>query len=174
MSLNEVLGRFAARPNKAKRQLDEFVCAGIPKQFREQMERGRVYLGQKGFGEWVYRNFMDKKAAGKGLAQSDIRPKNKIRVGHVLDHVAFAYNIPLSHLRSVQSGKKHEARSAAIYLSRRLTGMRQDDLAKWFNAKNGYAIAKSQQRMREAMARSRKLNQKLRLLEKNILSTVKP
>lgn len=174
LSRHEVLGRFSSRPNKAKRQLDEFVCAGIPKEFRQQMDQGRVYLGQKGFGEWVYKNFMDIKGAGKGLAQGDIRPKSKVRLRHVLEQVAFAYNVPLSQLRRVQSGKKNEARSAAIYLSRRLTGMKQDELAGWFHARNGYTLAKSQQRMREEMAKNRKVNRKIHLLENSILSTVKP
>ncbi|MDP3981551.1 MAG: transposase, partial [Chlamydiota bacterium] len=174
LSRGEVLGRFSSHSSKAKRQLDEFVCAGIPKEFRKKMDKGRVYLGQKGFGEWVYQNFMGKKSGVKGLAHKDICPKSKINLKHILDQVAFAYHIPLSDLRCVQAGKRHEARSVAIYLSRRLTGMKQDDLARWFNAKDGYTIAKAQQRMREEIARKKGLKSKVRLLENIILSTVKP
>jgi len=173
LKTDEILSRFGSG-NKALRKMNEFVCEGVPELFKETLAKQKVVLGGSGFREWVARNFRPhKKNPMTEIPKRDQKIKGHVSVNHLLDRICFANGISLKELRRKQSGKKNDVKSIAVYLARRLTGLSQKDLGRWFNTPNPYAIAKIQQRFRERLERDRTLKKKTAELVHLILSTVK-
>lgn len=174
LETGEVLSRFGQRLNKARRSLDEFVHAGVPKQVEKELTRNRLILGNHGFKEWVYRNFVDDKRDKEEIPKRDRKPKWVKSTKEVLEHVAYAYNLHVTDIRCPKAAKKrNDARSMAIYLSRKLTGIPQKELARWMNIENTFTIAKSQQRFKERIQKDKRLKQLTNQVERLALSNVK-
>lgn len=169
LNVAEVLGRFASNEQNARHEMDAFVRAGVPHKFKKDLREMKTMLGAQGFQEWVYRNFCgEEKIGDKKLEKQKLRMK--ISPKRIMECTAFAYGTGISDLRISQRGLSNEARNTGIYLMRRFTGMRQGDIAKWFNCGNGYTVATVQRRLKAQMAIDRKLKKKVALIERTLES----
>ena len=169
----EVLGRFGRRENKARRAFHEYICAGVPKYFRKELERQRFIIGRKVFQEWVYENFGGKALEAQEVPLREKKPRWIQSVKGIMDQVAFAYNVDFVELRRRTDRKRNDARSMAVYLARKLMGVPQKDLARWMNATNEYTIAKAIQRFKERHGKDKKLRKLTSEIERGIWSNVK-
>ena len=169
----EVLSRFERGGDKSRRSFHEYVCAGVPKQFSEELEKQRFIIGGKPFQEWVYENFGGKSLKAREVPEREKRPRWIQSVKGIMDCVAFAHGVEVAALRKRTDRKKNDARSMAIYLARKLTGIPQRDLARWMNATNEYAVAKVIQRFGKRYQEDKKLRRLTAAIEKAIWSNVK-
>ncbi len=168
----EVLSRFSAEEKKALYELDQFVCAGVSARFKKTLNEQPFIIGDKGFQDWIYRNFGDPKIRIKQIALKRRTAQVTPKVRQILENVAFAFNTTVSEIRQYQSGKKNEARAMAVYLTRQITGIKHAELARWMNARNEQAIAKSQQRFVARLEREKQLRSMTAQVKDHILSTV--
>lgn len=166
LSTQKVLKRFGCSEKQAIKHMERFVHDGVPVWFSQEIQSNRVVLGVEGFREWVYQNHVDKDQDDITLKEKTPRPK--VPVKQILEHVAYAYDVPITEIRQSRQGQLNEARSMAIYLARQLTGMRQRDLLKWFKGVNRYAIAKTIQRFKENLGNDRSLKKMTQDLENRI------
>lgn len=171
---SKVLACFAKERKRARQEMDKFVKARIPKRIQEDIKRPGIYLGGKGFGEWLYENFVDKTQKKEGISKKDLNNRTRVRVVEIMKIVSHCYGITGKELREGCHGRKNEGRSMAVYLARELTGLAQKEIARWFNAKSGYTIAKMQQRIKQRMERERSLRRQYNELFHSIMSNVKP
>lgn len=173
LETREILDRFGKSGRQARRGFDRFVREGVPEWFDKEWRKGGFALGTQGFKEWVYQNFEEWTRRDEEIPQRERKPKRIGSIKAILDHVAFAYNLNVRGLRKRGDRKRNDARSMAIYLARRLTGIPQRDLARWMAASSPYTIAKVQQRFRERINRDQQLMKLTHQVEKQIWSNVK-
>ena len=174
LEVNEVLLRFGRTEKEALREMDRFVCEGVPEQFEEVLKKQRVILGTKGFCDWVAGNFMEGKRDQKGVPLKDRKPRPKIGLGELMKTVGHAYGVAGSVLRQSGSGVRNDPRSTAIYLARSLTGLPQNELARWFRAKDANTIGQACYRFRQRLLKEKKLRTMAEALQRTILNKVKP
>lgn len=145
--------------------MDCFVNAGVPQKFKENLKKSSVILGGRGFAEWIYQNFVNQEKTEIPLKVRKPRPKIPIR--RLLDHLSFAYDLRIAELRSGQSGKKNEGREMAVYLARYLCGLSQREIAKWLGFRAANAAAQMQYRFKRRLERERKLQKRLETIRRS-------
>lgn len=173
LKTGEVLGRFGRTERGAARSLNEFVSAGVPEKIREALGKDGIVIGNRGFYEWIYDNFMDIKREEKEIAIRDRKPGRRVTHRQILSVVAFAYNKSVIELRRSLPGEANEARSVAVYLLRNMVRMPYREISKWMKVSGEYAVAKIQQRFKERLKGDKKLRHRLDLIRGSILSQVK-
>ena len=144
--------------------MHDYVCAGVPKEFREDLKKHPVILGTKGFQNWVYENFGDKNAINSKEIARASRNSSGISPKRILESVAHAYNVQVSDLRQSVRGMENEGRNVAVYLMRRLTGLPFKDIASWFNCSSVYAVATIRKRVSKKMAKEKKNQKKIKII----------
>lgn len=173
LEMEEILGRFGKSRQQARNELDRFVSEGVPEWFDKEWKKSGFIVGSQGFKEWVYQNFEEWTKRDEEIPQKERKPKRIRDIKGILDQVAFTYNLRVQDLRRRGDRKRNDARSMAIYLARRLTGIPQKELASWMATASPYTIAKAQQRFRERIDRDKKLMRLTRQVERQIWSNVK-
>lgn len=174
LTTDEILGYFGRNRRRAVLEFDKFVRAGTPEAFRDALQKDSVVIGDDGFREWVYENFVGpEKSTSKEISAKHKRPKPVVKWRNVLSSVAFAYDVPTSEIRNRHPGRKNEAKLMAIYLTRRLTGQRHGETAKIFGVESEYAIAKSLERFKARLELDRELKDKTDAVCRDILYNVK-
>jgi REP-associated tyrosine transposase len=173
LATEEVLGRFGRSENEALRKMSSFVCAKIPESVRKGLLEERVILGTKAFKEWVHDNWRGKKRQA-GIALRDQRLGGKADIKTILEHVAHAFNVSVSDLRTSGRFQENTGRKMAIDLLRRLGGLSQNEIAKWMKANNGAVIAKASERYRQELGRDRSLRKLYEEVAHQIMSYVRP
>ncbi len=174
LEVKEVLLRFGRTEREAIQEMDRFVCEGVPERFEEMLRKQRVVLGTKGFCEWIAENCMDGKRQQRGVPLKDRRLRPKVSLKEIMAIVSHAYGVKENSLRCSRSGVRNDARSMAIYLGRSVTGLPQQDLAKWFYAQDANTIGQCYYRFQQRLLREKKLNVLAKTLRRSILNKVKP
>lgn len=172
LKTEEVLSRFSLEEKKALYELDQFICAGVSSRFKKTLNEQPFIIGDKDFQDWIYRNFGDPKIKIKETAFKNKTTQAVPKIKKIIEHVAFAFNTTVPEIRQCQSGKKNEARAMAIYLARKMTGIKQSELARWMNARNEQAITKSRQRFVARLEREKQLRSMTAQVKTQILSAV--
>jgi putative transposase len=158
---DEIMGRFG----RSKKKFNAYVSEKIPERQRKDLMEWTPILGSRGFQEWVYANWVKEKLQDKEISKKEKMPQWK-GLKTILEKVAFAHDISVTQLRRRQDRRRNDARSMAIYLARKLTGIPQKDLARWMNATNEYAIAKVQQRFSSRLLADSKLRRMTKTIER--------
>lgn len=170
LKVDKVLEQFSSQEKTAIKELNDYVCAGVPTHFKKLMSERRAILGSKAFKEWVKEYFEEIILPKKEVASRDKKIRTSPGIRKVIEHVGHAHDVSTAEVRNGVAGKENPARSMAIYLARRLTGAPQKELAKWFKAKDGYAIAKIEQRYRDKLDRNPKLQKSVRMMMSSLVT----
>lgn len=164
----EILSRFGG----SRKDFHAYVMERVPTKEKDELKKAGLFLGSKCFKEWVYQNWVSATKTNE-IPKKQRRLKWDGSLKGIMEHVAFMHDINVTDLRNCSSRQRNDARSIAIYLARKLTGVPQKDLARWMNVKNPYAIAKAQQRFAERVSTDSKLRKLTNLAERQIWSNVK-
>ena len=173
LSTAEVLDRFGKNKRSALSALNQFVQAGVPEHLLSLLEEENILVGSRGFREWIYENFMDNNRHQKEVSKAIRVPRPKLKPTELLQHVAFAYNVPVSSLRKRMRGVENEPYFMACYLLLQILGLSQKEIARWLHCNTVYAVATVQRRFRERLQREKQLQKKVGQLSNSFMTHVK-
>jgi REP element-mobilizing transposase RayT len=158
-----VLSQFAEKEEKSRKLYHDFVREGIGETRRQLYHSGNYegrILGDDGFSEKV-------------LILAEEKLKNKYTLQQLIDAVCLAYGIKLEEL--YETGKKQpnaRARAVTAYLVQEEESMSLTVLGNILN-RDISALSKAAGRVREEVAGSTKLSDKLQLIRNDLMKMSK-
>ncbi|MFH1357194.1 MAG: transposase [bacterium] len=169
---DRLLKEFGGNKKVSKKNCDDFVKQGTPVWLSKALQRNLIIIGTEGYKEWVYHHFVNKEK--NGIPLKDKERITKVPVKFIIEHVGFAYDEPIAQIRKSSPGKKNEARSMAIYLTRQLAGLSHKEIANWFHISTNNTVGKLIERYKIKLTKDKKLNKLTKQIKTSILSHVKP
>jgi len=162
LAWEEVLREHGGTVRTARRRYREYLAAGVaspPASPLKDAVAGTV-LGSPGFVATV-REWLEDRLVREEEIPSARELAGRCSVAEVERAVAGAYGVAVPDLRRRRRGAGNEARLAAIYLSRRLTGLGVRELGGHFGGVGGAAISNAVRQVEQTASTPRSLRRKL-------------
>ncbi|MFQ6615876.1 MAG: transposase [Fidelibacterota bacterium] len=129
---------------------------------------GGVVLGGKDFVKWIQETFVSARREEKEIPQlRAIRPR--ISVETIVQAVCKEFDCAKEKILA-KGLQRNRAREIAIFLSRSHSGVSSKNLGKFFGGVSGAAITMSCTELNKGLARDKRLQDKMKRIEKEILN----
>ena len=163
---NMLLGMFADRPNHAKRAYVSFVQMAVSPEISDFFSKKNLspILGSEEFVNWVKGKFYQHKKDAEVPDSRRLAPM----LSEIKQAVCGEYTIDEEVLGQSRRGEENEPRNVAIYLARKLSGLRLAEIGKEFGQLKYSSVSSIVFRMERLIFKKRALEKRIKRIRKKI------
>ncbi|MBN1282173.1 MAG: transposase [Proteobacteria bacterium] len=153
LEVDEVLSHFGKVRKRAAEELDRFVRAGVPGNIDERMNAQRLpsVLGSDVFRDWIRYNFVERLKGHKDIPEARRELRKVVSLKEVLRTVSNVFDVQPKEIAGRGSGRRNDARAAAVYLMRRHLGAGYREIGEAMGGMSDQAVAKAIARIRSKL-----------------------